>query len=83
MRKYSLLLIFVLYFFCFDGDGYIIDLTRINPSRPNYEAHDIDPANIPLDVLRGYYKLENGQFALDETRKAQWIAANEEETPEE
>lgn len=78
MNKFKILLIFMLYFIHFDESGYITDLTRFNPGRPTYTAHDIDPKQIPTDILRGYYKLENGQFVLDEARKAQWEAENPE-----
>lgn len=73
MRKF--LFLFVLYFFCFDESGYIQDLTCLNPNRPNYTAHDINPANIPQDVLCGYYKFEDGVFVLDPVKKAEFESA--------
>jgi hypothetical protein len=79
-----ILAIFVIYFIGVNNQGYVIDVTRFNPGRDNYNSYNINSLDIPQDVLMGYYKFVDGQFVLDEIKKAQWEADNlNPETPEE
>jgi hypothetical protein len=70
------------YWILFDNDGYVVFLTAHKPALDGYEKHSI--GDIPNDILRGYYKLIDGQFVLDEAKKAQWETENPvTEEPEE
>jgi len=51
----------------FDEDGYIVDLTQLQPSPPDYQAAEID--GMPDDIMLGCYKW-NGGLVLDEDKKA-------------
>ncbi len=78
MKK--IILVFLLYFLCFDGEGYITDVTRFNPGIGvvNYQAFEINHKTIPEDVMLGCYKFESDSFILDELKREEIIAAQEE-----
>jgi len=55
--------------FKLDKSGYIVDSVRF------HTQHVVqNPKNVPGDVLRGYYKLVNGQIVLDEKRKEEILS---------
>lgn len=58
----------MIYYFQFDNDGYITDMTRYNPNDASYTALELNE-EIPSMVMRGYYKWNNG-FVLDEAKQA-------------
>ncbi len=77
MKKNILLALFVFYFMAFNGDGYITDVTSIDPNRAEYTAYDINKADIPQDVMLGCYTFVDNVFVLDEAKRTEIIEAQE------
>lgn len=87
MKKYWKLCIFLIicllpavvvsastYYILVDAEGYVVSLTAWAPAPPEYVVYEV--GEIPGDVLRGYYKLVDGEFILDEAKKTEWEEAN-------
>lgn len=79
LKKSMLFSLLVLYFFSFDQFGYITDLTSVNPHKDGYAAHDINKADIPVDVMLGCYKFIDNAFVLDVAKRDEILAAMEEQ----
>lgn len=66
------------YILVLNKENYIIGFHTTNDDRFDYEGQ---LANIP-DLCEGWYKFEDGNFIVDETKKAEIIAKREEEAKE-
>ena len=70
------------YFVCLDQDGYVVDLTAVPTALPSYQQYELKEPIKP-EHLRGYYKLIDGYFVIDEAKHQQWLASQvESEEPE-
>lgn len=70
------------YYVKIDNDGYVVDLTAVPTSLPDYHPYNLAEP-VSAEHLRGYYKLVDGYFVIDETKRQQWLASQvESEEPE-
>lgn len=59
-----------IYFMRFDGQGFITDLTKYGNALREYAPIDITDHEIPGNIMRGYYRWNDG-FVKDEARASE------------
>jgi len=63
-----------IYYIKTDEEGYVVDLTAIETADTTYAMHSLEEP-VCAEYLKGYYKVIDGRFRIDEVKQAEILAA--------
>lgn len=75
--KKSIISLILFVYVLFNSGGFVTDVQFTNPADSRYQAFEIAAEDVPEDVLKGCYRVEDNQFVVDQQRENDILAGQE------